>query len=158
MSIKLDAIYQLGHIITSLSEFSGDTLTPRDKATAGIRLSNAISLLCQLGLDPASLPHQVKPLPGPMWWQMAKVIIAYRLGAKPHELPGDLLTKYSRLAQDLIAQPAQPMYSAPKDRPIIVWATGDDLPPMYAICCYHEEAGFCVDELRQPVLWWEIPQ
>lgn len=28
---------------------------------------------------------------------------------------------------------------------------------MVLICQWHEDAGFCIDELRTPTLWCEIP-
>lgn len=45
----------------------------------------------------------------------------------------------------------KPIGLAPKDRPILVWAPGRlDLPPICCLCQWHEDAGFCVDELREP--------
>ena len=48
--------------------------------------------------------------------------------------------------------------SAPKDRPIIVYCPErHGLPAMASICQWHPDAGFCVDELREPTCWTEIP-
>lgn len=53
----------------------------------------------------------------------------------------------------------QLMAYAPKDREIFVYC-----PPMHGLSelisrsKWHPDAGFCVDELRTPVLWWDIPE
>lgn len=54
----------------------------------------------------------------------------------------------------------RPMGTAPPNRLIIVWAPGAefDLPDIFALCKWHPDAGFCIDELRQPELWTEIPE
>lgn len=53
----------------------------------------------------------------------------------------------------------QPMDSAPQDRNIIVYAPGrDGLPSMASLCRWHPDAGFCVDEVREPICWTEVPQ
>lgn len=53
----------------------------------------------------------------------------------------------------------QPIESAPKDREIVVFAPGcQGLNPIITICKWHESAGFCIDELRQPTLWMEVPK
>ena len=55
--------------------------------------------------------------------------------------------------------PWSTMQSAPKDRWIIVYAPGGDLglDDIVGPCLWHEDAGFCVDELRQPAMWREMP-
>ena len=52
-----------------------------------------------------------------------------------------------------------PIDSAPKDgSEIIVYCPpAHGLPHMASVCAYHEDAGFCVDELREPTLWIPIP-
>ena len=53
----------------------------------------------------------------------------------------------------------QPIETAPRDRLIIVFAPGDNpifyspLPDIVSLCKWHEDAGFCVDELREPTHW-----
>lgn len=48
--------------------------------------------------------------------------------------------------------------NAPRDRPIVVYAPGrDGLQEMASICQWHPDAGFCIDELREPTLWTELP-
>lgn len=67
----------------------------------------------------------------------------------------------TRAASRLSRRPTEPeagqsMDSAPKDRSILVWApTREGLPAMFAICKWHPDAGFCIDELREPVMWWD---
>ena len=47
-----------------------------------------------------------------------------------------------------------PIETAPKDRIIWVYAPGvQELEPITCLCEWHEDAGFCVDELRVPTLW-----
>jgi hypothetical protein len=52
-----------------------------------------------------------------------------------------------------------PMDTAPKDgTPIVVYCPpAQGLPPMVSFCAWHEDAGFCVDELRTPALWTSDP-
>jgi len=51
-----------------------------------------------------------------------------------------------------------PMETAPHDRPIIVYCPEKHgLPAMASICQWQFDAGFCVDELRDPTCWIEIP-
>jgi len=48
------------------------------------------------------------------------------------------------------------MDTAPKDRPIWVWCPAHEgHPPIVAMCVWHEDAGFTVDELRAPAMWCE---
>lgn len=49
--------------------------------------------------------------------------------------------------------------NTPKDRDILVYAPPyEDLKELYSVCRWHEDAGFCIDELREPTLWCEIPK
>lgn len=53
----------------------------------------------------------------------------------------------------------QPIETAPKDGKLFLcWAPMyQDLPSMYSLCAWHDEAGFCIDELRQPTHWMPLP-
>jgi hypothetical protein len=52
----------------------------------------------------------------------------------------------------------QPIETAPRDRPIVVYAPAyDGLPAIVGIVQYHSDAGFCVDELRHVTLWMDAP-
>ena len=48
-----------------------------------------------------------------------------------------------------------PISTAPTDgRTIIVYAPGQDgLNQIVCLCAWHPDAGFCVDELREPTHW-----
>jgi hypothetical protein len=49
--------------------------------------------------------------------------------------------------------------NTPKDRPIVVYCPPyQDLESFVSKCQWHESAGFCVDELRTPTLWQELPK
>jgi hypothetical protein len=52
-----------------------------------------------------------------------------------------------------------PIESAPKDgSEIIVYCPpAHGLNHMASVCAWHEDAGFCVDELREPTLWIPLP-
>jgi len=52
-----------------------------------------------------------------------------------------------------------PIDSAPKDgTEIIVYCPpAHGLRHMASVCAWHEDAGFCVDELREPALWIPLP-
>lgn len=51
----------------------------------------------------------------------------------------------------------QPIYSAPLNREIMVYApAAHGLRSMQSRCRWHLDAGFCVDELREPTLWREL--
>lgn len=53
----------------------------------------------------------------------------------------------------------QPIESAPKDREILVYAPAyQDLRFLISVCKWNESAGFCIDELRQPTHWMELPK
>ena len=49
----------------------------------------------------------------------------------------------------------QPIETAPRDgRLIVVYAPGrDGLPAIICPCSWHPDAGFCVDEIREPSHW-----
>lgn len=53
----------------------------------------------------------------------------------------------------------QPIETAPKDGSLIfVYAPGrEGLLWLMCPCAYHPDAGFCVDELREPTHWRPIP-
>ena len=52
----------------------------------------------------------------------------------------------------------QPIETAPQDRPIVVYAPGrDGLHEMASMCRWHPDAGFCIDELREPTHWMDRP-
>lgn len=54
--------------------------------------------------------------------------------------------------------PWLPIADAPKDRPIAVYCPPyQDLESLVSKCQWHDSAGFCVDELRTPTLWKELP-
>jgi hypothetical protein len=52
-----------------------------------------------------------------------------------------------------------PIASAPKDgTEIIVYCPpAHGLNHMASVCAWHEDAGFCVCELREPALWIPLP-
>lgn len=55
--------------------------------------------------------------------------------------------------------PWQPIESAPKDREILVFAPSyDGLRSLRQISKYHPDAGYCIDELRHPTHWQELPE
>ena len=53
----------------------------------------------------------------------------------------------------------QPIETAPKDREILVYAPPyQDLKSLTKIISYHDSAGYCIDELRYPTHWQELPE
>ena len=53
----------------------------------------------------------------------------------------------------------QPIETAPKDREILVYAPPyQDLKSLTKIIAYHDSAGYCIDELRYPTHWQELPE
>lgn len=53
----------------------------------------------------------------------------------------------------------QPIETAPKDRNILVYAPPyQDLKSLTKIIAYHDSAGYCIDELRYPTHWQELPK
>lgn len=54
--------------------------------------------------------------------------------------------------------PWLPIENAPKNREILVYAPPHDgLDALKRICKWHESAGFCIDELRTPTHYQELP-
>ena len=52
----------------------------------------------------------------------------------------------------------QPIESAPIDRLILVYCPSyQGLNAIVCCCQWHEDAGFCVDELRSPSHWMPLP-
>lgn len=59
-----------------------------------------------------------------------------------------------------VARAWRPIETAPRDgTEIVVYAPGGkfDLPDIYCRCAWREDAGFCVDELREPTMWVPAP-
>lgn len=57
-----------------------------------------------------------------------------------------------------VVQRWQPIESAPKDRLILVYCPSyQGLNAIVCCCQWHEDAGFCVDELRSPSHWMPLP-
>jgi len=53
----------------------------------------------------------------------------------------------------------RPIETAPMDRPVLFWASAyEGLPGFQTVCQYHEDAGWCVDELRNATFWMELPK
>lgn len=67
----------------------------------------------------------------------------------------------ARVAELEAAQTWQPIESAPKSQWTwaIVFAPGGQhgLPDIVCPCQWHPDAGFCVDELREPTHWLPLP-
>jgi len=52
----------------------------------------------------------------------------------------------------------QPIETALRDRMIWVYAPAyEGLPEIVGPCRWHDDAGFCVDELRSPTHWRPLP-
>jgi len=56
-------------------------------------------------------------------------------------------------------EPWRSMDRAPRDGTVfLVYARGaHGLPPMVSLCSYDKSAGFCIDELREPLCWVPLP-
>ena len=54
----------------------------------------------------------------------------------------------------------QPIETAPKDGTVfLAWAPGrEGLPPMFSLCAWHPDGGFCIDELREATNWMPLPE
>ena len=60
--------------------------------------------------------------------------------------------------QPMTGQAWNNIESAPKDREILVFAPSyDGLRSLRQISKYHPDAGYCIDELRNPTHWQELP-
>lgn len=63
------------------------------------------------------------------------------------------------LVEGVVTEEWAPISTAPKDREIQVFCPEKEgLLPMVSRCKWHPDAGFCVDELREPTLWAEISE
>lgn len=53
----------------------------------------------------------------------------------------------------------RPIESAPKDgTPVLVWvAAAHGLDPFITRCAWHDDAGWCADELREVTHWMPLP-
>lgn len=54
----------------------------------------------------------------------------------------------------------RPIETAPTDGTLIlVFAPGGefDLPDLQSVCAYHQDGGFCIDEMRHPTHWMPLP-
>lgn len=52
----------------------------------------------------------------------------------------------------------QPIETAPKDCPVLVYAPGKEgLTALISTCKWHYQAGFCIDEIREPTHWMPLP-
>ena len=48
--------------------------------------------------------------------------------------------------------------NTPKDRLILVYAPCcDGLGDLITTCLWHDDAGFCIDMIREPTHWQELP-
>jgi hypothetical protein len=54
------------------------------------------------------------------------------------------------------------METAPTDgTPFLAYSVdlkGCGLSPFFSVCAWHEDAGFCTDEIREPIYWWPLPE
>ena len=61
------------------------------------------------------------------------------------------------MSENLPRDKWKPINSAPRNREIEVWCPPrEDLPELVSKCLWHPDAGFCVDELREPTHWREL--
>lgn len=55
----------------------------------------------------------------------------------------------------------RPIDTAPKDGSQFIAYSQDlagcGLPPLISLCAWHDEAGFCTDEIREPTDWHQLP-
>jgi hypothetical protein len=73
-----------------------------------------------------------------------------------HHLQKDVLD----IAGAFLAAGWQPIGTAPKDGTCFLAyaAPGQHgLPELYSLCVWHSNAGFCIDELREPTHWQPLP-
>lgn len=53
----------------------------------------------------------------------------------------------------------KPIETAPKDREILVYAPPyQELRCLKQVIAHHDSAGYCIDELRYPTHWQELPK
>lgn len=59
-------------------------------------------------------------------------------------------------ARDAAANPLDE--DTPRDELLLVYAPSrDGWPPIFSLCQWHPDAGFCIDEVREPDRWWRLP-
>lgn len=78
-----------------------------------------------------------------------------------HQLHGDDIQRLRATVNRLISGGWQPIEKAPHDRLVLVYAPGIPevhLPYIMCTCQWHEDAGFCIDELRTPTHWTPLPE
>jgi hypothetical protein len=66
-----------------------------------------------------------------------------------------------RAELDKLREAWRPIETAPRDGTLIlVYATAGQhgLPELYSLCSWHEQAGFCICELRKPTHWMPLPK
>lgn len=52
----------------------------------------------------------------------------------------------------------QPIETAPKNKPVLVYAPGYyDLPEIICRCEYHKDAGWTIDDIRNVTHWQPLP-
>jgi len=67
------------------------------------------------------------------------------------------LHRLIRMCKEL--NPWLPIENAPKDKDILVYAPSyQDLRHLQQVCRWHNSAGFCIDELRTPTHYKELPE
>lgn len=89
---------------------------------------------------------------------MKAYVVAWHAAPKGKQSQRGVEAVLSAIAAPLRAQALQPIETAPRDRPIIVYAPArDGLPEMASMCQWHPDAGFCIDEMREPTHWMEKP-
>ena len=100
------------------------------------------------------------------WAQLKSEMIYAKMSKHALELECYRLSKENEQLKGLCPSDAAacsdgwlPIESAPKDgTEIIVYCPpAHGLNHMASVCAWHEDAGFCVDELREPALWVPLP-
>ena len=83
--------------------------------------------------------------------------LLYFLDDLPDDMCRKTVERILRACTELNAW--QPIETAPKDREILVYAPPyQDLKSLTKIIAYHDSAGYCIDELRYPTHWKELPE
>lgn len=64
-----------------------------------------------------------------------------------------------RVAEAELQTPWLPIETAPRDGAhVLVYAPGrDGLSALMSVCQWHDDAGWCIDELREPTHWMPLP-